>query len=63
MLPTQPDADAPDSERRVFAGLQGQLPELWTVFHSQHLYVGASRARHVLAVIQERVSMATPSTC
>lgn len=39
MLPTQPDADAPESERRVFAALQRQLPESWTVFHARRLIV------------------------
>jgi hypothetical protein len=37
MLPSQPDADAPTSERKVFAALERQLPADWTVFHSRRL--------------------------
>ncbi len=83
MLPSHPDADAPECEKKVFAAFERQLPKDWTVFHSrrivlprlarwssasstssssilpgehagsseQHLYVAASRARHVLAVL------------
>jgi ATP:corrinoid adenosyltransferase len=37
MLPAHPDPGAPDSERKVFAALERQLPASWTVFHSRRL--------------------------
>lgn len=37
MLPTQPDGDAPDSERKVFAAFERHLPRDWTVFHSRRI--------------------------
>src|SRR4051812_2764695 len=37
MLPSRPDADTPDSERKVFAALERLLPRDWTVFHSRRL--------------------------
>ena len=39
MFPSQPDADAPDSERKVFAALAKQLPASWMVFHSQRVSI------------------------
>lgn len=37
MLPAKPDADAPESERKVFAAFERQLPRDWTVFHSRRV--------------------------
>ena len=37
MLPPRPDADTPDSERKVFAALERHLPRDWTVFHSRRI--------------------------
>jgi Nuclease-related domain/AAA domain len=39
MIPARPDDDAPDSERKVFAALEKQLPAAWTVFHSRRVVV------------------------
>jgi hypothetical protein len=61
--------EVPFSTLQGFKGLEADAVVLCEVrphhkaSSAQHLYVGASRARHVLAVIQERVSMATPPTC
>ena len=35
MLPPRPDADTPDSERKVFTAFERHLPRDWTVFHSR----------------------------
>ena len=35
MLPSRPDADTPDSERKVFTAFERHLPRDWTVFHSR----------------------------
>jgi hypothetical protein len=35
MIPSQPDADTPGSERRVFDCLSVALPDRWTVFHAR----------------------------
>jgi hypothetical protein len=35
MIPAQPDADTPGSERRVLDCLSVALPESWTVFHAR----------------------------
>jgi ATP:corrinoid adenosyltransferase len=37
MLPSRPDADTPDSERKVFAAFERHLPRDWTVFHSRRM--------------------------
>ena len=37
MLPTQPDADTPESERKVFTAFERHLPHDWTVFHSRRI--------------------------
>jgi len=37
MLPTRPDADTPDSERKVFDAFERHLPRDWTVFHSRRI--------------------------
>ena len=37
MLPSHPDADAPESEKKVFAAFERQLPKDWTVFHSRRI--------------------------
>ena len=39
MIPARPDPDAPDSERKVFAALEKQLPAAWTVFHSRRVVI------------------------
>ena len=46
MLPTHPDGDAPESERKVFAAFERHLPRNWTVFHSRRIVLprqGANR--------------------
>lgn len=37
MLPSRPDADTPDSERKVFTALERHLPRDWIVFHSRRI--------------------------
>lgn len=37
MLPPRPDADTPESERKVFAAFERHLPRDWTVFHSRRI--------------------------
>ena len=39
MIPSHPDADTPESERKVFAAFQRQLPSSWTVFHARRLVI------------------------
>ncbi len=50
MLPAAPDADTPDSERKVFAAFERQLPRDWTVFHSRRLVL----PRHSAGPVVER---------
>src|SRR3954454_16097443 len=46
MITAQPDTDTPESERKVFAAFQKQLPSSWTVFHSRRLVIpGNGRGR------------------
>jgi ATP:corrinoid adenosyltransferase len=37
MLPSRPDPDTPDSERKVFAAFERHLPRNWIVFHSRRV--------------------------
>ena len=37
MLPPRPDADTPESERKVFTAFERHLPHDWTVFHSRRI--------------------------
>ena len=37
MLPPKPDADTPESERKVFTAFERHLPQDWTVFHSRRI--------------------------
>ena len=37
MLPSHLDAEAPESEKNVFAAFERQLPKDWTVFHSRRI--------------------------
>ena len=37
MLPPRPDADTPESERKVFTAFERHLPQDWTVFHSRRI--------------------------
>ena len=37
-----PDPDAPDSEKKVFAAFERQLPKGWTVFHSRPIVCRAA---------------------
>jgi ATP:corrinoid adenosyltransferase len=50
MLPAHPDADAPDSERKVFAAFERHLPRDWTVFHSRRFVL----PRHGAGPVVER---------
>jgi Nuclease-related domain len=42
MLPSQPDADTPQSEQKVFAAFARHLPADWTVFHSRRIVLPRS---------------------
>jgi len=44
MIPPHPGADAPDSERRLFAELERQLQATWTVFHARTFVEAGSGA-------------------
>ena len=35
MIPSRPDADAPDAERLLFSEIEAQLPPTWTAYHSR----------------------------
>jgi UvrD-like helicase C-terminal domain/Nuclease-related domain len=48
MLPTHPDGDAPDSERKVFAAFERHLPRNWTVFHSRRIVLPRQGANSVV---------------
>ena len=41
MIPTEPDADTPDSERYVFGRLRERLPDHWTVLHARRFFLPA----------------------
>ena len=43
MIPPVPAVETPDSERRVYERFQSELPDTWTVVHSQRFLLPASR--------------------
>ena len=43
MIPGVPAPEAPPSERRVYEGFRSELPNTWTVIHSQHFLLPARR--------------------
>lgn len=43
MIPPVPAAETPDSERRVYERFQSELPDTWTVVHSQRFLLLESR--------------------
>jgi hypothetical protein len=45
MIPTEPDADTPDSERYVFDRLRERLPDAWTVLHARRFFLPAREGR------------------
>ena len=47
MLPSQPDPDSPDSEKRVFKALQQGLPDDWICIHSRRFVLPATTTRSV----------------
>ncbi len=47
MLPSRPDPDSPDSEKRVFKALQQGLPDDWICIHSRRFVLPATPNRSV----------------
>ncbi len=45
MIPSEPDADTPGSERYVFGRLRERLPDAWTVLHARRFFVPAREGR------------------
>ncbi len=45
MIPTEPDADTPASERYVFGRLRERLPDAWTVLHARRFFLPAREGR------------------
>ena len=43
MIPAEPDADTPKSERYVFGRLHERLPDEWTVLHARRFFIPARR--------------------
>ena len=59
MLPSRPDADTPDSERKVFAAFERHLPRDWTVFHSRRIVL-PRHGRPVRCRVRARLSRHRP---
>ena len=47
MLPSRPDPDSPDSEKRVFKALEQGLPDDWVCIHSRRFVIPATATRSV----------------
>lgn len=55
MLVPRPNADTPDSERKVFAALERHLPHDWTVFHSRRIVLTRKRGGSLEAELEFRI--------
>ena len=47
MLPTRPDPDSPDSEKRVFKALERELPDDWVCIHARRFVLPATDVHSV----------------
>ena len=52
MIPSEPDADTPDSERYVFGRLRDRLPDDWSVLHARRFFLPARDGRRAVESLE-----------